>query len=66
MLDMRKQKDRFEDAATVARKIGVCDRTIRRWHDAGLVRRKEVRQGMTLRCLYSLMDARRVAAGRAG
>jgi len=41
-----------------------CERTIRRWHKAGYVRRKPLRRGLQTFWLYSVSDAKRVASGQ--
>ena len=57
-------KRHYRPAKDVAEIVGVCERTIRRGHDAGHVRRKVVVRGLVSRILYSLADARELASER--
>ncbi len=53
----------YESVREVARETGYCERTIRRWSDAGYVRSKVVQRGLMKFRLYHVGDATKVAAG---
>ena|GEM_PF-4704502 len=54
----------YKPVGDVAEAVGYCERTIRRWHKAGYVRRKPLRRGLQTFWLYSVSDAKRVASGQ--
>lgn len=55
----------YKPIGDLAKDIGFCERTIKRWHDAGLVKRRAIKRGLATRWLYSVSDAKRVARGEA-